>query len=169
MKQKNILALILLLLSISAFPNSTARSKFGIGILLPFPIALEFNIKNFDIDLGIYSGVNNLFQDWQTLFFALDYIFYMHTFEELNDVLDFAIGGGGYGTIWFSRWSHFQAKSGPVSIGARLPLILNLAIFRKKFDIFLKIAPGIGLNIWSGGAGFRWEMFTALGIRYWFE
>ncbi|WP_024654832.1 BAPKO_0422 family outer member beta-barrel protein [Borrelia hispanica] len=168
MKQKNIFILILLLLSTSAFANSTARSNFGIGILLPFPIALEFNIENFDIDLGIYNGANNLFKDWQTLFLAIDYIFYMHTFKGLNQMLNFSIGGGGYGTIWFSRWSHTHTNSGPISIGARLPLILNLAIFIKKFDVFLKVAPGLGINIWNGGAGFRWEIFATLGIRYWF-
>lgn len=162
--------LIFILLSISAFANSTspARNKFGMGILLPLPIALEFNIENFDIDLGVYNGTNNLFKDWQTLFLAIDYIFYTHTFAKINNILDFAVGGGGYGTIWFSRWGNGQTNSGPMSLGARLSMILNLAIARKKFDIFLKVAPGLGLNIWSSGAGFRWEIFAGLGMRLWF-
>ncbi|APR65298.1 DUF3996 domain-containing protein [Borrelia anserina] len=170
MQKKSMLISMFMLLSISAFANSTsmARSKFGMGILLPFPIALEFNIKNFDIDLGIYSGTNNLFQNWQTLFLAIDYIFYTHTFEGADNMLDFSVGGGGYGTIWLSRWNNSQLNNSPMSLGARLPLILNLAIARKKFDIFLKVAPGIGLNIWSSGVGFRWEVFAGLGIRFWF-
>ncbi|UPA12226.1 DUF3996 domain-containing protein [Borrelia venezuelensis] len=170
MKTKNMLALMFMLVSISAFANSTstARNKFGMGILLPFPIALEFNIGNFDIDLGAYSGTNNFFKDWKTLFLAIDYIFYIHTFAGADNMLDFAVGGGGYGTIWFSKWSNNKINSGPMSLGARLPLILNLAIARKKFDIFLKVAPGLGLNIWSRGVGFRWEVFAGLGMRLWF-
>ncbi|AAX17070.1 BAPKO_0422 family outer member beta-barrel protein [Borrelia hermsii] len=169
MKKKNILALMFMLLSTSAFanPTSATRSKFGLGILLPFPIALEINIKNFDIDLGVYNGTNNIFKDWQTLFLAIDYIFYTHAFKNIDNILDFAIGGGGYGTIWFSRLGNGQANSGPMSLGARLPLILNLAITRKKFDIFLKVAPGLGLNIWSSGVGLRWEIFAGIGMRFW--
>lgn len=55
-----------------------------------------------------------------------------------------------------------------MSIGARLPLALNIAVFRKKFDIFLRIAPGLGMNVWSNGVGFRWEVFAGLGLRFWF-
>lgn len=159
-----------MLLSISVFakPTSTARSKFGMGILLPFPIALAINIENFDIDLGVYNGTNNLFKDWQTLFLAIDYIFYAHTPENTDNILDFAVGGGGYGTIWFSRFGNGQTNSGPMSLGARLPLILNVAIAKQKFDIFLKVAPGLGLNIWSSGVGIRWEMFAGVGMRFWF-
>ncbi|WKC79939.1 DUF3996 domain-containing protein [Borreliella tanukii] len=162
--------IIILLVPISGFANSTkyARGKYGAGIILPLPIALHINLGNFDLDIGLYSGVNNLFTDWKTLFIALDYIFYTHTFPGSANILDFSVGAGGYGTIWFSRFSGSQSGSGPISIGARLPLALNIAVFRKKFDIFLRIAPGLGMNIWSNGIGFRWEVFAGLGLRFWF-
>lgn len=146
-----------MLVSISAFANSisTARNKFGMEILLTFPITLEFNIRNFDIDLGAYSKTNNFFKDWKILFLAIDYIFYTHTFAGADNILDFTVGGGGNGTIWFSRWINNKINSGPMSLRARLPLSLNLAIAR-KFDIFLKVAPDFGLNIWS------------FGMRFWF-
>ncbi|AYE36423.1 hypothetical protein DB313_02945 [Borrelia turcica IST7] len=169
MKKKIIVILMLMLCLNSIFANSTstARSKFGVGFLLPFPIVLELNIGNVDIDFGLYSGANNLFKDWKTLFLAVDYIFYTYTFPGAANILDFAVGGGAYGTIWFSRWSDNQANSGPMSIGARLPLLLNLAVSRQRFDLFLKVAPGLGLNIWSQGVGFRWEVFAGIGFRFW--
>ncbi len=162
--------IIILLAPISGFANSTktARGKFGVGIILPLPIAFQMNMGNFDLDIGLYSGVNNLFLDWKTLFIALDYIFYIYTFPGAANFLDFSVGAGGYGTIWFSRFGGSQSGSGPMSIGARLPLALNLAVSRKKFDIFLRIAPGLGMNIWSNGLGFRWEVFAGLGVRFWF-
>ncbi|BCR21983.1 DUF3996 domain-containing protein [Borrelia sp. HM] len=149
--------------------ESTTRGNFGIGILLPFPIVLEFNIWNFDVDLGIYSGANNLFEDWKTFFFAIDYIFSTNNNFAGTDILDFSVGCGSYGTIWLSQWEKNHTTNGPVSLGARLPLILNLAITKKKFDVFLKLAPGLGINIWSQKVGFRWEIFAALGIRFWFK
>ncbi|AWG42930.1 hypothetical protein CR532_02950 [Candidatus Borreliella tachyglossi] len=170
MTKRIMLASILILLATYTFADSTstARGKFGAGLLLPFPIALELSIGNVDIDFGLYAGSNNLFRDWKTLFLALDYIFYTFTFSGAANILDFAVGGGAYGTIWFSRWGSNQANHGPMSLGARLPLILNLAVVRKKFDVFLKVAPGLGLNIWSKGVGFRWEVFAGLGLRVWF-
>ncbi|SCW27918.1 Protein of unknown function [Borreliella japonica] len=165
-----IVLIIVLLVPISGFANSkeSARGKFGAGIILPLPIALQINIGSFDLDIGLYSGVNNLFSDWKTLFIALDYIFYIHVFPGAANILNFSVGAGGYGTIWFSRFGGSQSGSGPMSIGARLPLALNLEVFRKRFDIFLRIAPGLGMNIWSGGVGFRWEVFAGLGLRFWF-
>lgn len=165
-----IMTIIILLAPISGFSNSkeSARGKFGAGIILPLPIALQINIGNFDLDIGLYSGVNNLFSDWKTLFIALDYIFYIYTFPGAANILDFSVGAGGYGTIWFSRFGGSKSGSGPMSIGARLPLALNIAVFRKKFDIFLRIAPGLGMNVWSNGVGFRWEVFAGLGLRFWF-
>ncbi|WKD00893.1 DUF3996 domain-containing protein [Borreliella americana] len=167
-----IMSIIILLAPISGFSNSneSARGKFGVGIILPLPIALQINIGNFDIDIGLYSGVNNLFSDWKTLFIALDYIFYIYTFPGAANILDFSVGAGGYGTIWFSRFegNNRSGSGGPMSIGARLPLALNIEVFRKKFDIFLRIAPGLGMNIWSNGIGFRWEIFAGLGMRFWF-
>ncbi|ASQ29325.1 hypothetical protein CDQ96_02795 [Borrelia miyamotoi] len=171
MLKKHILILIMLmLLSTYAFANleSTTRSKFGIGTLLPFPIVLELNIWNFDVDFGIYSGTNNLFKDWQTLFLAVDYIFSTSDNFAGTDILDFSAGCGIYGTIWLSRWDKNQTNNGPLSLGARLPLILNLAITQKKFDVFFKVAPGLGINIWSKRVGFRGEVFAAFGIRLWF-
>ncbi|WPM05771.1 DUF3996 domain-containing protein [Borreliella sinica] len=170
MRKKIIMLIIILLAPISGFTNSkeSARGKFGAGIILPLPIALQINMGNFDLDIGLYSGVHNLFSDWKTLFIALDYIFYIHTFPGAANILDFSVGAGGYGTIWFSRFGSGQSGSGLVSIGARLPLALNLAVFRKKFDIFLRIAPGLGMNIWNGGVGLGWEIFAGLGLRFWF-
>ncbi|UGQ17352.1 DUF3996 domain-containing protein [Borrelia sp. RT1S] len=169
MKKKITIIIITLVFCLSpVFANSTSRSKFGAGILLPFPIALELNIGNVDIDFGLYSGANNLFKDWKTLFLALDYIFYAYTFPGAANVLELAVGGGAYGTMWLSRWSDSQANSGPMNVGARLPLLLNLAISRRRFDLFLKVAPGLGMNIWSKGVGFRWEVFAGLGFRFWF-
>ncbi|UER67726.1 DUF3996 domain-containing protein [Borrelia sp. BU AG58] len=170
MKKKIIVILMLVLGLNSVFPSSasTARGKFGTGILLPFPIVLELSLGSVDIDFGLYNGANNLFQDWKTLFLALDYLFYAYTFPGAASILEFAVGGGAYGTIWFSRWSGSQANNGPMSIGARLPLILNLAVSRQRFDLFLKVAPGLGMNIWSKGVGFRWEVFAGIGARFWF-
>ncbi|QFI14671.1 DUF3996 domain-containing protein [Borrelia sp. CA_690] len=171
MKTKIIIMLIIIsLIPMSGFANSkgSARGQFGAGIILPLPIALHINMGSFDLDIGLYSGVNNLFSDWRTLFVALDYIFYIYTFPGAANILDFSVGAGGYGTIWFSRFGGSKSGSGPMSIGARLPLGLNLAVFRRKFDIFLRIAPGLGMNIWSNGVGFRWEVFAGLGLRFWF-
>ncbi|WKC58114.1 DUF3996 domain-containing protein [Borrelia sp. P9F1] len=168
MKKKIAIVIMLALCLSPVFANSTARSKFGAGFLLPFPIVLELSIGNVDIDFGLYNGANNLFKDWRTLFLALDYIFYLYTFPGAANILEFAVGGGAYGTMWLSRWGNGQANSGPVSVGARLPLFLNLAVSRHRFDLFLKVAPGLGMNIWSGGVGFRWEVFAGLGFRFWF-
>ena len=31
-----------------------------------------------------------------------------------------------------------------IGVGARLPLLLNLAVAEPRFDLFLKVAPGLG-------------------------
>ncbi len=65
MRTKIIIMLIIILLTPSlGFANSkaSARGKFGAGIILPLPIALHINMGNFDLDIGLYSGVNNYFQ-----------------------------------------------------------------------------------------------------------
>ncbi|AWG42929.1 hypothetical protein CR532_02945 [Candidatus Borreliella tachyglossi] len=170
---KTFILIPILLLSISfnisandVYPN---RGFFGIGILGPFPSTFQLNFgQKIEVEIGIYNGLKNLFKNFDTMFASLDFIISTFNFSEESHMIDMSIGIGLYGLWWISEWENTHRIYNSMNIGGRLSFILNFAIVKRSFDIFLKAGPGI--NIWGGGGNLaqRWEIFAGLGLRVWF-
>ena len=73
-------------------------------------------------------------------------------------VLGAYVGVGAYLTLGLNPSS--------VSVGARLPLGVDVWPFREHLEFFLELAPSIGVRLVP--TGFDWHLHGALGLRYWF-
>ncbi|WP_024653475.1 BAPKO_0422 family outer member beta-barrel protein [Borrelia persica] len=167
--------IILIFLLINYF-NVSAQNKdtknkgyFGIGILGPFPNVFQFTLaKNIEIEFGIYNGLKNLFQNFNTLFASIEFnVFSSSTFDKLKTI-NASLGIGVYGLWWLSQWQTTNKISNATNIGIKISLSLSLPVIKRHFDLFLKTGPGI--NIWGKGNDNprqKWEIFAGLGIKLW--
>ena len=85
--------------------------NLGQGILLPFSYCIR--IKHWKCRYRFWSFIMA-----QTTLLRIGKLIsctrlhlYTYTFPGAANILDFAVGGGAYGTIWFSRWSDNQANN----------------------------------------------------------
>ncbi|AHH06626.1 Hypothetical protein BCD_0560 [Borrelia crocidurae DOU] len=166
---------ILIFILINYF-NSTAKDEytknkgyFGIGILGPFPNAIQLNLaKNIEIEFGFYNGLKNLFQNFHTLFTSIEFnIFSSNSFNKPKPI-NTSLGIGIYGLWWISKWQKTHEIYNSTNIGIKISLSLILPILKRHFDLFLKVGPGI--NIWGIGNDYpkhKWEVFAGLGIKLW--
>ena len=77
-------------------------------------------------------------------------------------------GIGGYLGFW--HWSYRRWSANLLDFGIRVPIGLSFMPL-DFFDVFLAIAPSIGLYLWTGdrdrsGLGGGWQ--GDIGIRFWF-
>ncbi len=116
---------------------------------LPASAMLTFHLPRLPLMLAI--GVSNPF----AIAMTGDYWFYHHA---LVSILDFYAGLGGY----FS----FNPNAGNGSLGARLPLGIQLWPFGQVLEIFVEVAPALGVSLVP--TGFEWHFQGAVGFRIWF-
>ncbi|QMU99329.1 DUF3996 domain-containing protein [Borrelia sp. A-FGy1] len=168
--KKMTLILILSLIIFNAFAEDlyTNRRSFSFGIIGPFPSSIQLNLgPNIELEVGLYNGLRNLFQNIDTIFSSLEFITPTYNLLEESKIIDFALGIGIYGLWWISEWKNTQTVYNSINIGGRLSFILNFSISQRLFDIFLKAGPGI--NLWGKGGNLiqKWEIFATLGLRFW--
>ncbi|AAX17887.1 BAPKO_0422 family outer member beta-barrel protein [Borrelia turicatae] len=169
---KKIILILLLInyFNVSAKESHTNKGYFGIGILGPLSNAFQLVLgKNITIEIGIYNGLKNLFNNFNTLFASLEFTALSSDSSEQSKAIDASLGIGIYGLWWIPEWQNTRKTYNSTNIGIRISLTLNLPIIKKNFDIFLKTGPGI--NIWGIGGGNpkqKWEAFAGLGMRLWF-
>ena len=78
-----------------------------------------------------------------------------------NFKLDWFLGLGAFVNTWF--WD----GGGWVGIGARVPIGLSWHII-KQLELFMDLAPGIGVSFGAGGVHFPyWAGAFELGLRFW--
>jgi hypothetical protein len=52
-------------------------------------------------------------------------------------------------------------------IGARVPIGAHLYLNRKMFDVFVQVAPSIGLRFYPSFGGDSFSFPFAVGFRFW--
>jgi hypothetical protein len=78
--------------------------------------------------------------------------------ERIADVFDWYAGVGGYMTI---NWN-----PNGLAVGGRIPLGLQAWPFGRNLEIFVEIAPAVGVSLVP--TAFDWHLQGALGLRFWF-
>jgi hypothetical protein len=80
----------------------------------------------------------------------------------LIDFLNFYAGVGGYGQILIADTSYIDA-------GVRIPLGINAFLLNNTIELFLELAPAIGIGV--GGETLTFPSVNlqgAVGFRFWF-
>jgi hypothetical protein len=146
---------VLALASTSAFARGSSWAIGGeavfpfAGTSLPTSGMLTFKVPT--VPLMFAVGITNP----PAIGVTVDYWF-VNT--KITGPLDFYAGVGGYASI---AWE----PSG-VAVGARIPLGLQLWPFGQTLELFLEVAPAVGISVIP--TAFEWHFMGALGLRFWF-
>lgn len=103
------------------------------------------------IPLMFAIGVSNPF----AIGFTVDYWF---AHGNLVSILDWYAGVGGYLSVYTDPTN--------VVVGGRIPLGLQIWPFGQTLEIFIEVAPAVGVVIVP--TAFEWHFQGALGLRVWF-
>jgi hypothetical protein len=116
---------------------------------LPSSAMLLFHFPRFPLMFGI--GVSNPF----AIGFTADYWF---AHGNLVSILDWYAGVGAY----------LSAYTDPTNfiVGGRIPLGLQLWPLGQTLEIFIEIAPAVGVSLIP--TAFEWHFQGAVGLRIWF-
>ena len=76
----------------------------------------------------------------------------------LASIFDWYLGVGGYLSVDF-------ASPASVSAGGRIPIGLQAWPVGQVLEIFLEIAPAVGVSVVP--TGFEWHLQGAIGLRVW--
>jgi len=119
--------------------------------------ALSLHLKG----VPVYWGINFGFGKIMWLGVSGDFLHLINNQPLVKSIgLSWFIRGGLYGKVWIGDDLALDA-------GARLPIGLSFQPI-KVLEIFLDVAPSIGLGISSGGIGIGGGWAGELGIRVWF-
>ena len=78
--------------------------------------------------------------------------------RKLIKILDWYVGIGGYLLL--------NLEPADISLGARIPIGLQIWPIGKTLEIFIEVAPAVGVSLVP--TGFDWHLQGALGLRFWF-
>ncbi|HEY9595023.1 MAG TPA: hypothetical protein VHE79_11130 [Spirochaetia bacterium] len=156
MKKKVLIVLIALALcATSAFAAKGTLGIGGEGSLyfgsaggLPMSAMLTLKLPSFPLYLGIGISTD------PALALTADYWF---AHGNVTGILDYYAGIGGYGFLDFNPTN--------LAVGGRIPLGLQLWPFGRVFEIFIEIAPAVGITLIP--TAFDWHLQGALGFRFW--
>jgi hypothetical protein len=147
---------IMLLASTGAFAKGTGLAIGGEGALyfagsgrLPISAMLMLHFPQFPLMFGI--GVSNPFAIGLTADYWVGH-------GTLVSILDWYAGIGGYLSL--------NMDPTDVTVGARIPLGLQVWPLGQTLEIFLEVAPAIGISLIP--TAFEWHFQGALGFRFWF-
>jgi hypothetical protein len=147
---------IMLLASTGAFAKGTGLAIGGEGALyfagsggLPISAMLMLHFPQFPLMFGI--GVSNPFAIGLTADYWVGH-------GTLVSILDWYAGIGGYLSL--------NMDPTDVTVGARIPLGLQVWPLGQTLEIFLEVAPAIGISLIP--TAFECHFQVALGFRFWF-
>jgi hypothetical protein len=161
MKRIAILLSLLLAVTGAAFADH-AYSKVGIGLVggggvqggdIGLALKLPKSPLFWGLHLNIYSGYVGLGATGDKYFNDETLV------REGNFKLDWYMGLGGYANLGFG-------SSASASIGARLPVGLSWHI-TKTAELWLGIAPSLGIGILPSFSFPNWDIAGELGFRLW--
>lgn len=116
---------------------------------LPMSAMLTFHIPQVPLMFGI--GVQNPFAVAATAD-------YWAAHGSLGSIFAWYAGVGAYLSFNF-------APGGNVAAGGRIPIGLQLWPFRDVLELFVEIAPAVGIILVP--TGFDWHLQGAVGLRFW--
>ena len=156
MKKTIIVALAALLIATSGAFAASGLAIGGEGALyaggtggLPVGAMLSLHLPQFPLYIGI--GVSTPL----TIGLTVDYWAARGT---LVSIFDWYAGVGGY--------LSFNTSPMDIAFGGRIPLGLQVWPIGKTLELFLEVAPAVGLSLIP--TGFDWHVQAALGFRFWF-
>jgi len=82
---------------------------------------------------------------------------YWFAHGNIVSIFDYYAGVGGYLAL--------SPNASYVAAGARIPLGLQAWPFGSVFELFLEVAPAVGVSFVP--TGFDWHLQGALGFRFW--
>jgi hypothetical protein len=115
---------------------------------LPSGAMLTLHLPGFPLMLGF--GFSSASQFGLTA----DYWF---AHGNMVSVLDYYVGIGGYLSL---------NSAGDGTVGARLPIGIQLWPLGQTLELFVEVAPALGVYIVP--TGFEWHLQGAVGFRFWF-
>jgi hypothetical protein len=115
---------------------------------LPSSAMLTVHLPGFPLMLGLGFSSASAFG------LTADYWF---EHGNLASVLDYYVGIGGYLSL---------NSSGDGTVGARVPIGIQLWPVGQVLEIFAEVAPALGIYIVP--TGFEWHLQGAVGFRFWF-
>jgi hypothetical protein len=116
---------------------------------LPMGAMLTLHLPSFPLFLGI--GISTE----PALALTGDYWF---AHGNLTGIVDYYAGIGGYVTLDFNPMD--------IAVGGRIPLGLQIWPFGQAFEIFIEVAPAVGVSLVP--TAFNWHLQGAIGFRFWF-
>jgi hypothetical protein len=147
---------IMLLAASGAFAKGTGWAIGGEGSLtfagsggLPSSAMFLFHMPKVPLMFGV--GISNPF----AIGITADYWFAQ---GHLISILDWYAGVGAYASI-------FTDPSNLI-VGGRVPIGLQVWPFGQTLEIFLEVAPAIGISV--APTEFEWHFQGAVGLRFWF-
>ena len=147
---------IMLLATSGAFAKGTGWAIGGEGSLylagsggLPASAMFLFHIPKIPLMFGV--GISSPFGVGITA----DYWF---AHGNLVSFLDWYAGVVAYAKIF--------TDPSNVTLGGRVPIGLQVWHFGQSLEIFLEVAPAIGVSV--SPTEFEWHLQAALGLRFWF-
>jgi hypothetical protein len=158
MKRTMLVALAVLLISTSgAFAaKGNGLAIGGEGALyfggtggLPIGAMLSLHLPDFPLMLGI--GISEPFDIGITADYWLGH-------GNLASIFSWYAGVGGY--------LSFAPNPALFVIGGRIPIGLQMWPLGQSLEVFLEVAPAVGLSVIP--TGFDWHFQGALGLRFWF-
>ena len=164
---KKIILIVIVLLLVVGFTSFAADTAIGVAWIGDFnfvnwgglgnDIALSFKLPKFPpvFDLTLWAGSGyfkiGLIGDW-----------WLVNKELAENIFFWYLGPGFVASI---------AVGGVASIGLAARLPIGLQIFPiEPLELFLEVAPaiGVGISTGGGGAGLTGGIMTGIGARYWF-
>jgi hypothetical protein len=115
---------------------------------LPSSAMLTVHFPRFPLMLGLGFSSASAFG------LTADYWF---AHGNMVSILDYYVGLGGYLSL---------DGSGDGSVGARLPIGIQLWPVGQTLELFIEVAPALGIYIVP--TAFEWHLQGALGLRFWF-
>jgi hypothetical protein len=147
---------ITLLATVGVFAAAAEGYAIGVEVAGQLPgVALGYLMSTFHfprVPLIFALGIT----PFRHVLVTVDYLF---TESGRQSAWYFGLGG-------YFATSRFTYESGPTAVGARLPIGLHGRLFGTDWELFLEVAPAVGISF--APEGFDWHLQSALGLRFWF-
>ncbi|MDR2964997.1 MAG: DUF3996 domain-containing protein [Treponema sp.] len=179
MKRFLLVLVILVVVAGTVFAQASHPKGLGIGVLWRSNMvwggsgfngnaALSLKLPSMPIFWAInFDGGNNY------LYIGVSGDNYLMGGHLTSNILFWYLGLGGY--VGLSTWNNQKNNSGDasISLGARLPVGLSLQLLERILEVFVEIAPSLGVSFWTSGQGGvhfpDGSLGIAIGLRVWIK
>lgn len=150
MKKTFLIVCVLLLVGVIPVFSFGIGGAFNYGFQMPHQAMLSVKFDTFPAVFGIGASIG--YTSFQIGVTADWWLFHQHLFS----IVDLYIGPGLYAAI-----------GGTTGLGIRVPIGLR-AFILDPLELFIEIAPSIGLRLSNPITFPTWGVQGAFGFRFWF-